>query len=110
MTLKDLFKKYKDLDNPKISGVEFYKFISDKDELDLKVISSLDEDPGELSVSGFEMGDEDRKVGNYLLAFPFHARTMVFKTVDDIDKHLQTNNGKFRLPGYVYDLKKIERD
>ena len=78
MTLKDLFKKYKDLDNPKISGVEFYKFISDKDELDLKVISSLDEAPGELSVSGFEMGDEDRKVGNYLLAFPFSSNFLIF--------------------------------
>lgn len=102
MTLEDLFNKYKDLDKPKISGVEFYKFISESDLIDLEVITSLEEKPGQLSISGFDDGDEDRKIGNYLLGFPYQARTLVFETVDDIDKHLQANNGKFKLPGYNY--------
>lgn len=30
-TLEDLFAKYKDLDKPEISGVEFYQFVKKPD-------------------------------------------------------------------------------
>lgn len=102
MTLEQLFNKYEDLNNPKISGVEFYRFVSTEDAMDLEVITSLDQAPGQLAISGFDEDDEDRKVGNYLLSFPYQARTLVFETVDDIDKHLIANNNKFKLPGYSY--------
>lgn len=102
MTLEELFKKWEGLDNPKESGVEFLQFVSDSDELDLRVITSLDEQPGDLTPSGLDDDDPDRKVGNYLLSFPYHARILIFDSVDAIDKELTVNNGKFKLPGYSY--------
>lgn len=101
-TIEELFKKYPNLSNPKESGVEIYKFVtSDNDGNDLLVISSMDEIPGSYSWSGFEK-EEDYNVGDYLLSFPYMARTLIFDSVEDIDKHLKLNNGEFRLPGFTY--------
>lgn len=101
MEIKDLFAKYKDLDNPEISGVEFYQFRDTEDPFeDLLVITSTEELPGSYTYSGFEKGDYE--VGDYLLSFPYKARTMIFSSVEEIDKHLQQNHGQFKLPGYSY--------
>lgn len=106
MTLEELFKKYPGLEDAKESGVEISQFIEpDSDGLDLLVITSTDETPGSHSWSGFDNEADGNEVGSYLLHFPYHARTLIFSTVDDIDKHLTLNKGQFRLPGYSYSEK-----
>lgn len=98
-TLDKLFKKYPDLSNPEKSGVEFYQFIEpDSEGLDLEVITSLDEAPGSHSFSGFETSEYNP--GDYLLHFPYYARTLVFSNIKDIDDHLSKHEGKFELPGF----------
>lgn len=103
-TLDDLFKKYKDLDKPEISGVEFYQFVKkpDADWDDLKVITTMDNGliPGDYTWSGFDDGEYNE--GDYLLSFPRYARSMVFSSVEEIDRHLQQNHGQFKLPGVNY--------
>ena len=100
MTLNELFEKYPGLNNPTESGVEFFQFVKgDPNKDNLVVITSMELKPGEKTFSG---DDEDGNVGEYLLSFPYHARNMIFATVDDIDAHLTKYNGKFRLPGYRY--------
>lgn len=100
-TLDELFAKYPGLDNPEESGVEFYQFRdTDNPNEDLLVITSSEEEPNSFTFSGFDK--EDYKVGQYLLNFPYNARTMIFDDVQSIDKHLTDNKG-FKLPGYTYE-------
>ena len=100
-TIQDLFFFYPDLKDAKKSGVEIFQFIKDDgSDDDLEVITSQEAKPGSTDWSG---GDyEEAEVGDYLLAFPGYARFMLFKSVEDILKHLKENNGHFKLPGYNY--------
>lgn len=107
-TFSELFDKYPDLDNPKEAGVEFYEYTEpDEGGNDLIVVTSLEFNPGDRWWSGC---DEDEDVvkekiakGYISVNFPYHARYIDFESVEDIDKHLTENNGKFKLPGYNYE-------